>query len=191
MFTIMDRSRIMRTVVTALFTALVAAGAFIRIPMVPVPMTLQTFFALVAAACLPPTMATVSMLVYLFLGTVGLPIFTSGGGLAALLGPTGGYLIGLVPAVLAGSLIMKTSSLIGTRGAAILSVVVTNVLVYLVGLPWLSASLGLSFTATIAAGLLPYIAGDVVKSVVTVAVAPSVRARVTDLVSRDDDQETC
>ena len=44
----MDRSRIMRTVVTALFTALVAAGAFIRIPMVPVPMTLQTFFALVA-----------------------------------------------------------------------------------------------------------------------------------------------
>ena len=46
----MDRSRIMRTVVTALFTALVAAGAFIRIPMVPVPMTLQTFFALVAAA---------------------------------------------------------------------------------------------------------------------------------------------
>ena len=110
----MDRSRIMRTVVTALFTALVAAGAFIRIPMVPVPMTLQTFFALVAAACLPPTMATVSMLVYLFLGTVGLPIFTAGGGLAALLGPTGGYLIGLVPAVLAGSLVMKTSSSIGT-----------------------------------------------------------------------------
>lgn len=187
----MDRSRIMRTVVTALFTALVAAGAFIRIPMVPVPMTLQTFFALVAAACLPPTMATASMLVYLFLGTVGLPIFTSGGGLAALLGPTGGYLIGLVPAVLAGSLVMKTSSSIGTRGAAILSVVVTNVLVYLVGLPWLSASLGLSFTATIAAGLLPYIVGDVVKSVVTVTVAPSVRARVTDLVSRDDERETC
>lgn len=187
----MDRSRIMRTVVTALFTALVAAGAFIRIPMVPVPMTLQTFFALVAAACLPPTMATVSMLVYLFLGTVGLPIFTSGGGLAALLGPTGGYLIGLVPAVLAGSLVMKTSSSIGTRGAAILSVVVTNVLVYLVGLPWLSASLGLSFTATIAAGLLPYIAGDVVKSVVTVTVAPSVRARVVDLVSRDDEREPC
>lgn len=187
----MDRSRIMRTVVTALFTALVAAGAFIRIPMVPVPMTLQTFFALVAAACLPPTMATVSMLVYLFLGTVGLPIFTSGGGLAALLGPTGGYLIGLVPAVLAGSLVMKTSSSIGTRGAAILSVVVTNVLVYLIGLPWLSASLGLSFTATIAAGLLPYIVGDVVKSVVTVTVAPSVRARVVDLVSRDDERETC
>ena len=180
----MDRSRIMRTVVTALFTALVAAGAFIRIPMVPVPMTLQTFFALVAAACLPP----VSMLVYLFLGTVGLPIFTAGGGLAALLGPTGGYLIGLVPAVLAGSLVMKTASSIGTRGAAILSVVVTNVLVYLVGLPWLSASLGLSFTATIAAGLLPYIVGDVVKSVVTVTVAPSVRARVVDLVSRDDDR---
>ena len=115
----------------------------------------------------------------------GLPVATSS---ASYLG---GYLIGLVPAVLAGSLVMKTSSSIGTRGAAILSVVVTNVLVYLVGLPWLSASLGLSFTATIAAGLLPYIAGDVVKSVVTVTVAPSVRARVVDLVSRDDERETC
>ena len=57
----MERKQITRTVLVALFAALVAAGAFIKIPFVPVPMTLQTLFALLAAACLPPSMAVSSI----------------------------------------------------------------------------------------------------------------------------------
>ena len=93
----MERKQITKTVLVALFAALVAAGAFIKIPFVPVPMTLQTLFALLAAACLPPSMAVSSIVIYIFLGAIGLPILTAGGGLAAVLGPTGGYLFGMIP----------------------------------------------------------------------------------------------
>ena len=105
----MERKEITKIVLVALFAALIAAGAFIKIPLVPVPVTLTTLFVLLAALCLPPFMALSSIVVYLFLGGIGLPIFTSGGGLAAMLGPTGGYLFGMIPAALLGSLIMSSN----------------------------------------------------------------------------------
>ena len=99
----MERKEITKIVLVALFAALIAAGAFIKIPLVPVPVTLTTLFVLLAALCLSPLMALSSIVVYLFLGGIGLPIFTSGGGLAAMLGPTGGYLFGMIPAALFGN----------------------------------------------------------------------------------------
>ena len=69
----MERKQILRIVLTALFAALIAAGAFIRIPLVPAPMTLQTLFLLIAALCLPFRLAVASTAAYLFLGAVGLP----------------------------------------------------------------------------------------------------------------------
>ena len=104
----MDRTKITRIVLIALFAALIAVGAFIRIPLPPVPITLQTLFTLVAALLLPLPVSISSVLVYLFLGIIGLPIFTSGGGLAAVTGPTGGYLIGLIPAVIIGGLMVRS-----------------------------------------------------------------------------------
>ena len=106
----MERKRITVSVLVALFAALAAAGAFIKIPMVPVPMTLQTLFALLAATCLPPLMAISSIAIYLFLGAIGLPIFTGGGGIGAMIGPTGGFLVGMLPSVAAGALVMQTLS---------------------------------------------------------------------------------
>ena len=103
----MERKQIRKITLTALFAALISAGAFIRIPMVPVPITLTTLFTMLGSACLPPSLALSSVIVYLFIGTAGLPVFTSGGGLASLLGPTGGYLIGMIPAAFAGSMLMK------------------------------------------------------------------------------------
>ena len=91
----------------SLFTALVAAGAFIRIPMFPVPMTLQTLFIFLAALLLPPLSSFSSLLIYIVLGAIGLPIFTSGGGLAALLGPTGGFIFGFMLSAPVGSLLAK------------------------------------------------------------------------------------
>ena len=130
----MERKEITKIVLVALFAALIAAGAFIKIPLVPVPVTLTTLFVLLAALCLPPLMALSSIVVYLFLGGIGLPIFTSGGGLAAMLGPTGGYLFGMIPAALFGSLIMRLfeSKL---RIGAVISSIVSTVFIYLVGLP--------------------------------------------------------
>ena len=76
------------------FALLTAVGARIAIPHEPVPFTLQTFFVLLAGAFLGTRNAVLSQVLYLFMGTVGLPVFAPGGfGLVTLLGPTGGYLL--------------------------------------------------------------------------------------------------
>ena len=179
----MERKQITKTVLVALFAALVA-GAFIKIPFVPVPMTLQTLFALLAAACLPPSMAVSSIVIYIFLGAIGLPILTAGGGLAAVLGPTGGYLFGMIPGVLAGSALMKV---LGSRIrlASLLSAIVTTVFIYLVGLPWLAWQMELSFLSVLTAGLVPFIPGDILKIVVVFFIAPVIQPRVKELLERE------
>ena len=78
----------------ALFTALITAGAFIRIPIPVVPFTLQFLFTTLAGLLLGPKYGALSVLCYLVLGLVGLPIFTEGGGIFYVLQPTFGYLIG-------------------------------------------------------------------------------------------------
>ena len=81
----------------ALFAALTAVGAFIRIPLGYSSITLQTFFTAMAGCVLGPWYGALSQLVYVALGLVGLPIFTQGGGIGYLMQPTCGFLIGLIP----------------------------------------------------------------------------------------------
>ncbi len=82
----------------ALFTALLAVCAWISIPS-PVPFTLQTFGIFLAAGLLEKTKGTISVLVYILLGAMGLPVFSGGrGGLGIILGETGGYIMGFLPA---------------------------------------------------------------------------------------------
>lgn len=81
---------------SALFTALIAVGAFLRLPLPVIPITMQTLFVLLAGLLLGKFYALLSCLLYLGLGLMGLPIFTQGGGIGYLLHPTFGYLIGFV-----------------------------------------------------------------------------------------------
>ena len=179
----MERKEITKIVLVALFAALIAAGAFIKIPLVPVPVTLTTLFVLLAALCLPPLMALSSIVVYLFLGGIGLPIFTSGGGLAAMLGPTGGYLFGMIPAALFGLIMRLFESKL--RIGAVISSIVSTVFIYLVGLPWLALQMDLSAGAVLAAGFVPFIVGDVLKIVVASITAPVIRPRIRELLERE------
>ena len=91
--TVMGTNRTKLLVTTGLFTALTAAGAFIKIPFYPVPFTLQSFFTGFAGVVLPPYWAFLSQMLYLLLGLLGLPIFAQGGGLGYVLQPTFGYLL--------------------------------------------------------------------------------------------------
>lgn len=77
-----------------LFAALVAVGAFIRIPVPVVPFTLQLLFTTLAGLLLGGKNGAISVGVYLFLGLLGLPVFASGGGFSYVLNPTFGYLLG-------------------------------------------------------------------------------------------------
>ncbi len=80
-------------ILAALFTALTAIGALIRIPFPLVPLTLQTFFTVLTGSILYPRWAVLSQSVYLILGLIGLPVFAGGGGPSTLLSPSFGYLI--------------------------------------------------------------------------------------------------
>ena len=81
---------------TALFTALIVVGGFIRIPIGAVPITLQTIFVLLNGALCGKKVGFLAPLIYLLLGLVGLPIFSAGGGIAYVLYPTFGYIVGFV-----------------------------------------------------------------------------------------------
>lgn len=83
-------------VLCGLFTALIAVGAFIRIPIPMIPFTLQLFFVTMAGLLLGARGGAISSGLYVVLGLLGLPIFTEGGGLGYVFKPTFGYLLGFV-----------------------------------------------------------------------------------------------
>ncbi|MBQ0059032.1 MAG: biotin transporter BioY [Lachnospiraceae bacterium] len=83
-------------VLCGLFTALIAIGAFIKIPIPVCPFTLQFFFTTMAGIILGGRRGAISVLIYTILGLAGLPIFAEGGGLWYVLKPTFGYMIGFI-----------------------------------------------------------------------------------------------
>jgi biotin transport system substrate-specific component len=79
-----------------MFTALICVGAFIRIPTPLVPLSMQLWCTTMAGMLLGPKLGAVSVLVYVLLGLIGVPVFTMGGGIGYVLQPTFGYLIGFI-----------------------------------------------------------------------------------------------
>ena len=151
---------------------LVALGAqvAIRLPFSPVPVTGQTLAVLLVGALLGSRRGALSLLVYLLEGLAGLPVFAAGAfGLAYVMGPTGGYLVGFaVAAFVVGWLAERgwDRRLIG----ATLAMVVGNVAIYACGLPWLSIFVG---RQSFALGLAPFVAGDILKLVLAAVLLPA------------------
>jgi len=154
---------------------IVAALAQVRIPLpfTPVPLTGQTLGVLLVAAVLGRSRGAASLGLYLILGLLGLPVFAGAPlGLARLLGPTGGYLIGFIAAAaLVGTLAergmdrnWKGVSLMYLAGMAV---------IYLFGVAWLAVFTGPQ--AAITAGLLPFLVGDVLKAVCAALLLPAAR----------------
>lgn len=90
----MRNSRALSLTLVAIFAAMTAIGAFIKIPLPVVPFTLQIIIVFLAGSILGSKLALQSQLVYLFVGLAGVPIFTQGGGITYVLQPTFGYLVG-------------------------------------------------------------------------------------------------
>lgn len=157
-------------------TALIALSAriYILIPGNPVPFTGQTFGVLLSAGALGFRRGVAASLLYVLLGVVGLPVFAEGKhGLAILLGPSGGYLIGFVVAsALVGRLaeLGWDRNLIGGIGAMIIG----SVAIYAVGVPWLAFTyFGGDLVKGVASGMLPYLLWDAVKLVLAAAAFPA------------------
>jgi len=106
-----SKSRTYKMILVALFAALIAVGAFIRIPVPLVPFTMQTFFVVLAGMLLGKKLGAASALVYLAVGLIGIPVFTQGGGIGYILKPSFGYLIGfIVAAFITGAIVRKVEN---------------------------------------------------------------------------------
>ena len=92
-----NREKTYKIALVAMFAALSAIGAFIRVPMPMVPFTLQLFFTTMAGLLLGGELGALSVGVYVLIGLLGLPVFTGGGGFSYVLQPSFGYLLGMIP----------------------------------------------------------------------------------------------
>ena len=172
----------------ALSIALMAVGAWVTVPLGPVPFTLQIFVFTFALVMLEPKLAMASVVGYILLGAIGVPVFSSmRGGIGVLAGPTGGflwgYIVGFALAIGVGSLIKpKADEPVNARGfsktEAIRAFVMAFVYLacaYVCGWFQLMMVMGLSPEAAFASAVAPFIVVDIVKIVVAVFVALAVK----------------
>jgi biotin transport system substrate-specific component len=165
------------SVFASLTAALTSVGAYLAIPIGPVPIVLQNLFILLAGLLLGARWGLASVFLYLALGALGLPVFAGGrGGLAYFLGPTGGYLLGYVPAVAIIGLIshFREPSLPTDLGAA----VVGSLVVYTCGIFWLEGITGMGLRKALWVGMIPFLPGDALKIAVALLIAPYVRRHI-------------
>ncbi|MBI2135092.1 biotin transporter BioY [Candidatus Woesearchaeota archaeon] len=163
-------------VFAALFAALLAAVAPFKIPLgfTPVPITLQTLVVLLSGAMLGPYYGALSMILYVTVGALGLPVFAGGGsGIGALLGPTGGYLFSYFIAAFAIGKILqmrKTPKYLDY----VLAMIAGTAIIYTLGAGWGMVVTGLGFVAIMAGWVLPFIIGDTIKLLVAAYIANKV-----------------
>jgi biotin transport system substrate-specific component len=161
-------------VLASLMAALTAVGAYIHVPIGPVPIVLSTLFVLLSGLLLGSRWGLASMALYLFVGAIGMPVFSGGrGGFAHFLGPTGGYLFGYLLASLLTGMISERSH--GNFFWEIIAVIIGSLAIYGLGVPWLKMVTKMSWPKTFIVGMVPFIIGDAVKASVALILARAVR----------------
>lgn len=156
----------------SMFTAILAVLAYVAVPLPfsPVPVTGQTFGVMLIGLLLGKKRGVMSLVLLLLLGAVGVPVFSGGrAGLAVLVGPTGGYLFGWILSVVVIDAVK--SKIQGFKGSVIAAFVGGVVVTYLIGVPWLAASTGMTLSAAVAAGALPFLPGDLFKVIIAALTA--------------------
>jgi biotin transport system substrate-specific component len=156
-----------------LLVALSAQVTF-HLPGTPVPISGQTFAVLLVGSAYGATRGVTTIALYLAVGIVGLPVFSSGtSGWEQVSGATGGYLVGmLVAAGIAGLLAQR--GLDRKVSSAVASMLTGNVVIYVFGLAWLYHELpNATFTSTLEAGLYPFVVGDLLKVYLAGALLPA------------------
>jgi biotin transport system substrate-specific component len=165
-------------VLAALGTALLTVSAKINIPLPFVPMTLQTLVVLMIGAAYGWRLGTATLIAYLAEGAMGMPAFAGPiGGLAPLLGPTAGYLYGFVVAAF-------VTGWLSERGwdrsvpRLFVAMAVGHIVIFGMGFAWLAFGMKLGVDKAWLVGVLPFVAGSLVKNALGAALVPAVRRLV-------------
>jgi biotin transport system substrate-specific component len=170
-----NRPRAWRVGVVLLGSWLLAAASWAELPMVPVPMTLQTYALFVIAALAGRYLATAIVVVWLFQAAIGFPVLAGGaGGMVALTGPTMGFLVGMLAAAPIVGGVAETQ-----RGWAALIVVFLAGHALVLGMGWAGLALsGLDLKAAFTGGVLPFLPGAAVKSLAAALTVTLAQARL-------------
>jgi biotin transport system substrate-specific component len=167
-------SRLRHIALIALGTAVISLSALIviRLPFTPVPISGQTFGVLLVSGALGFRRGLLSIGLYVLIGAIGLPVFAEGkSGTSIILGATGGYIVAFL---FAGSLVGRLAELgwdrkiVGALGA----MAIGNVVIYLIGVPWLMVVAKYDLATGIANGLTPFLLGDAIKLILAAAAFP-------------------
>ena len=157
-------------------TILLAISAKIQLPFWPVPMTMQTFVIFLIGMTYSVRLSFITVSMYLFEGALGLPVFASGGGIAYLVGPTSGYLYGM----LISSVVISYLANLGfskTYFKATVSLLIGSAIIFSFGIIYLGYIIG--FEKAVAAGLLPFIPSELFKIALAVALIPTLHKIIT------------
>jgi len=163
-------------------------GVFsVPLPFTPVPITLQVFFVFLAGSLAGPYYGALSMLLYLVMGSVGLPVFSRfGAGLGHLLGPTGGYLLAFpIAAFISGLITLSRSpTKVGEYMRVSAGMLAALAAIYIIGVMWLSTYLHRSFLETFLVGGLPFIPVDILKIIVATPIAVRLRRELASQLNK-------
>ena len=176
----MKRLSVKEMSMVAIFPAMMAATAGISIPFGGLPpVTLQTVFVLMAGLLLGPKLGSLSMIIYVFMGAIGLPVFSNfRGGLDVIMSGSGGFIVGFIfAAYLVG--IMKNVNFLNKENWGILLILVLgNVLIYMFGASYIAYLYNVGFFSTVAS-FGPYIIGDLLKIIVVLYVYSRIHPHFT------------
>lgn len=167
-----------RMALTALMTAIICilGPIALPIPVSPVPISLQNMLVFFSVAILGWKLGTVSYILYLLLGLVGLPVFSGySAGAGKLFGPTGGYLLGFIVMAIIGGICFEKFE---NKLVLILGLIVSAIICNLIGTLWLAQQAGLTFNQALMAGVVPYIPGDLVKIILAAIFGPMLKKRI-------------
>lgn len=156
-------------------TLALALAAHIQVPFWPVKLSMQTFVVLMIGPLYGPRLGAATVAAYIAQGTLGLPVFQSGAGLAYLAGPTGGYLLGfLLSAILTGYLARRGA--FARPATAVPAILAGLTAIYLPGLAWLAVLFGPE--NSLAYGLPPFLPGEALKLALVLALLPRIQPSI-------------
>lgn len=158
----MNKSKSYSIVLMGLFVAIMAVCAWVSIPMVPIPITLQTMGVFITVSILGAKKGTVSIIIYILLGAIGLPVFSNfTGGFGIILSPTGGFILGFIfTTIIAGFISEHFKCSILTNIFAMTSGLVAC---YLIGTIWYCVYARVDVLTAFLVCVVPFLIGDAVK----------------------------
>lgn len=171
-----DKNKLYLLTSYALITALLCIFAPMSVPIGPVPISLTNLILYLAIYIIGYKGSTISYIVYLLLGIVGLPVFSGyAGGLGKVAGPTGGYLVGFIfITVFAGLVFEKTKEKMRIP-LTVLAMIITTAICYLFGTIWFIFQMEYTFSQALAVCVYPFIPFDLIKIVIATVLGIAIR----------------